>query len=250
MNSKKSCLKGDVALRQKAEAMAEGRATGAPENLESISPQESQKLVHELRVHQIELELQNEELRRSQAELDAARARYFDLYDLAPVGYCTISGKGIVEEANLTVATMLGVARVDLVGQPLSRFILPEDQDIYYRHRHFLLTTKKTQVCSLRLLRPSSPPFWTRLEATVVQDDESGSLGCRVVLSDITESMRTEAALAESELRYRTLADCGQVLIWTAGPDKQCDYFNQPWLDFTGRTLEQELGCGWIGAVV
>jgi PAS domain S-box-containing protein len=247
MNSKNSCFNGDVALRQRAEAMA--MATDTSKNIELISTQETQRIIHELQVHQIELELQNEELRRAQMELDASHARYFELYDLAPIGYCTISENGIVMEANLTAATMLGVARVDLVGQLLSSFILAEDQDIYYRHRQQLFATNNQQGCRLRLLRPSNPPFWARLEATVVQESESGSPVCRVILSDIAESVQKEAALAESELRYRALADSGQALVWTAGLNKQCDYFNKPWLDFTGRTLEQELGDGWLQGV-
>ena len=85
--------------------------------------------IHELRVHQIELELQNEELRRAHAELDAARMRYFDLYDLAPVGYLTVSKQGLLLDANLTSATLLGSTRGVLVMQLLSQFILPEDQD-------------------------------------------------------------------------------------------------------------------------
>ncbi len=102
-------------------------------------------------MHQIELEMQNEELRRPQAELDAARARYFDLYDLAPVGYCTLSEKGLILEANLTAATLLGVARGALVKQPISRFILKEDQDIYYLHRKQLFETGEPQTCELRI---------------------------------------------------------------------------------------------------
>jgi len=79
-------------------------------------------VLHDLRVHQIELEMQNEELRRTQADLEASRARYFDLYDLAPVGYFTISERGLILEANLTAATLLGVARGALIKQPLTRF--------------------------------------------------------------------------------------------------------------------------------
>jgi len=248
MDSTKKRPEAASELRQRAEKLVRG-STPALENRTAFLPEEAQKVVHELLVHQIELELQNEELRRTQVELDAARARYFDLYDLAPVGYCTISEQGIVEEANLTAAALLGVARGDVVGQPMSRFVLPEDQDIYYRHRHQLFATAEPQVCRLRLLHPFGPPFWTRLEATVAGGDESGPLVCRVVLSDISENKRAEVALAESELRYRTLADSGQALIWTAGPDKQCEYFNQPWLDFTGRTLEQERGEGWLQGV-
>jgi PAS domain-containing protein len=76
----------------------------------TLSPEEARPVFHELRVHQIELEVQNDELRRAQAELEVARARYFDLYDLAPVGYCTVSEKGLILEANLTAATLLGGA--------------------------------------------------------------------------------------------------------------------------------------------
>ena len=76
-------------------------------------------------MHQVELEMQNEELRRAQLELDATRARYFDLYDLAPVGYCTLSEQGLILEANLTAASRLGVARDALAQQRLTSFIFP-----------------------------------------------------------------------------------------------------------------------------
>jgi PAS domain-containing protein len=117
--------------RRQAEEIARKEAVQTSEDLESRSPEGIRQTLHELRVHQIELEMQNEELRRAQAELEAARARYFDLYDLAPVGYCTLSEQGLILETNLTAATLLGVARGALVQQPISRFIFPEDQDLY-----------------------------------------------------------------------------------------------------------------------
>ena len=93
-------------LRKKAEALAEKNEAQLPEQLAPQSPEANQRTLHELRVYQIELEMQNEDLRRAQTELDATRARYFDLYDLAPVGYVIISEKGLLLEANLTVASL------------------------------------------------------------------------------------------------------------------------------------------------
>ena len=97
-----------------------------------LSPNDLQRTVHELRVRQIELEMRNEELHRAHAEIEAAHARYFDLYDLAPVGYCTLSEQGQIREANLTAASLLGLARGDLTGQPMSRFIVKEYRHVFH----------------------------------------------------------------------------------------------------------------------
>lgn len=185
---------------------AEERA-GAIEtpNLETLSLEEARHLVHELRVHRIELEMQNEELRRAQEALEASRARYSDLYDLAPVGYVTLSEQGLILEANLTAATLLGVPRGALVKQRLTRFIVAEDQDIYYRHRRQLFETGESQVWELCLVSQEGAPFWTRFEASLGQDRESGAPLCRVTMSDITNFKRTEEALREAEKRYRNL---------------------------------------------
>ena len=96
-----------------------------PQDLESrtLSSEEAQRALHELRVRQIELEMQNEQLREAHAALDVSRARYFDLFDLAPVGYCTISPKGLILKANLTAATMLGTERRALTKWRFSHFI-------------------------------------------------------------------------------------------------------------------------------
>jgi diguanylate cyclase (GGDEF)-like protein/PAS domain S-box-containing protein len=175
-----------------------------PEDLEALSPDVARRALHELRVHQIELEMQNVELRRTQEELEGSRARYFDLYDLAPVGYFTLSERGLILEANLTAAKLLGVARGALVKQPLSRFILPEDQDIHYRHFKPLLETGTPQSWELRLLRKDAAPFWARVEATTAQDADGASV-CRAAVSDITERKRAEDAVRKSEEKYRQL---------------------------------------------
>jgi len=188
MNDNGSGCERDQTLRMRAEERAMGM--GAPEPA-SMGPEETRRLLHELRVHQIELEMQNEELRRAQEELEASRARYVDLYDFAPVGYFTLSHKSLIVEVNLTAAALLGVVRSSLLKQPLTRFILPEDQDIYYRHRQILFETGAPQVCEMRLLRPDSPPFWAHLEAAVAQDAEGAPI-CRCAMSDIAQQKRAE----------------------------------------------------------
>ncbi len=184
-------------LRRRAEEKV--RADEA-QTRETPSPEEAGHLLHELQVHQIELEMQNEELRRAQAELEASRGRYFDLYDLAPVGYFTISEQGLILEANLTGAGLLGVGRNDLVKQPLTRFVLPEDQDIYYRHRKQLFETGAPQVYDLRVLRADDAHFWARLETTESQDAD-GAPVCRAAMSDITAHKQAEEKLAELDRR-------------------------------------------------
>ena len=177
---------GGRTIRRQAEEKAREKAALSPENLEALSSEEIRRIHHELRVHQIELEMQNEELRRSQVELDAVRARYFDLYDLAPVGYFTLSEKGLILEVNLTCATLLGVARAALVNHPISRFIHKEDQDNYYLHLKQLLKTGEPQSCELRMMKTDGAVFWVHL-ATVREQDSGGAPMCRIALSDITE---------------------------------------------------------------
>ena len=182
-------------LRRQAEAQA---ATMEPASLSAQAPEAIERLIHELRVHQIELEMQNEELRRAQAEIEAGRARYFDLYDLAPAGYCTLSDKGLILETNLTAATLLGTARGALVKQPFSRFIVKEDQDTYYLHRKKLCESGKPQECDLRLVKPDGTLFWARLTATAAQAEDGAPL-CRMVLSDISAHKQAEEVLKRKE---------------------------------------------------
>ncbi len=154
-------------------------------------------MLHELRVHQAELEMQNEELRRSQAELDAARERYFDLYDMAPVGYCTIDEKGYFQETNLTAMNMLGIARRAPVKQALARAIHDEDKASYDTHRRRLFETGMPQACDVRMLKKDRSVFYAHLEMRFVKDGTPPV--SRVVISDITERKHAEATLAQAD---------------------------------------------------
>jgi len=248
MQNRQDQHRGAAKLRQQAEEFVREKAAQQPDSPEHVSPETMERTLHELRVHQIELEMQNEELRKTQGELDAERERYFDLYDLAPVGYCTISANGLIIQANITAAALFGLARGALLNQPFSRFILRDDQDVYYLHRQQLDSPGQTHTVELRMLRLGEGDFWTRLDSSYLHSD-TGQPVCRAVLTDISAMRLAAQKLGESELHFRTLANSGQALIWTSGLDMLCSYFNEPWLAFTGRTLEQELGNGWAAGV-
>ena len=194
-------------LRRRAEAALPERSA----EIDKLSPEEMGSLVHELQVHQIELEMQNEELRRTQHELEASRDRYADLYDFAPIGYFTVSERSMILNVNLTAAALLGVERGNLIKQPLTRFIVREDQDTYYFHRRQLFETRSPQVCEIRLARADGTQFHARLEAILVQDSEGQAL-CRVAVSDISQRVRAEGELKrlneelENQVERRTLA--------------------------------------------
>jgi len=228
-------------LRRLAEEIVREKEAHSPENQEPIPPEETRQMIHELRVHQIELEVQNEELRLAQAELAAARARYFDLYDLAPVGYCIISENGLIQEANLTIATLLGVDRSALVKRLFSRFIQKEDQDIYYRHIKPLFETGVPQVCELQLLKKDGTLFWVRLEATAAKDADGKPL-CRAAVSDITERKRSEEALFASETRYKRIVETANEGIMIMDDLFRYVFVNKKLADMLGYKPEEMLG--------
>lgn len=145
-----------------------------------------------------------ETLRQAQVESEALRTQYFDLYDQAPVGYVTADEKGLILEANLTIADLLGETRSALVGQPLSRFIFSEDLDRYQLHQKDLLETCTLQALELRMMKKDRSPFWVRMNATAKQDNNGTSL-CRIAMIDITKRKQAEEALRENEARLRRL---------------------------------------------
>ncbi|MBP1763636.1 MAG: diguanylate cyclase and metal dependent phosphohydrolase [Firmicutes bacterium] len=236
-----SSAKSWQVLRLRAEKMAKEKTAQSPKKLEAISPEEMQQTLHELRVHQIELEIQNEELRRAQAELDIVSARYFDLYDRAPIGYCTISEKGLIVEANLTAAKLLGVFRGELIERPLSQFIFREDQDIYYVRRKKIFETGETYAFELRMVKSDETVFWAHLETAATKNTDGGTV-CRIMLGDITERKKLETALAnEKKLLETTLASIGDGVISTDNKGNIV-YFNRVAEIFTGWTQETAKG--------
>lgn len=196
-------------LRRRAQDRQAELAALPPLLVKEMTADDAQLLFHELRVHQTELELQNEELRRVQVELEQARERYFDLYDLAPVGYCTLSDKDLILEANLTLSELLGVPRSNLVKRALTRFIPYAQHNIYQYCTHTLHATGQPQCCELQMTRSDGSTLWVSFAANIGRSAGDTPV-LRVMLKDITERKLLDETLNEKNLelvRTQQLAD-------------------------------------------
>ncbi len=153
------------------------------------------RLVHELQVHQIELEMQNEELRQAQIDLELSAERYADLYDFAPVGYLSVAIDGKIIRANLTAAAMVGWERRELVGNPFHRFIAVEHLDRFHTLRRRLIVPEIAEGADLLLQPAEGQPFWARLEIITRRDPTSNALLWQVAISNIDAQKRAEILL-------------------------------------------------------
>ncbi|TMQ31321.1 MAG: PAS domain S-box protein [Nitrospirae bacterium] len=199
-----------AALRLQAEELL--RATRR--DVAAMPVKDVQQLVHELQVHQIELEMQNEELRRAQMELEAARDRYVDLYDFSPVGHLTLDTHGTIVEANLRSGTLLGINRKELIGQPLARLFVSADQDIFHRHCQEVLKTGTRQTCELHLRKNVGTSCWIYLESLAVHEEPGRITHWRTALLDVSDRKFAELALSESEARLQAMLDHSPSLIF------------------------------------
>ncbi len=154
-------------LRTLAEAIAAVRTGTLHVDLESLNLSDRTKLMHELRVHQIELELQNDTMRKMQIQLENEMQRYRGLYDQAPVGYLSLEGDGLIARANLYAAGLLGVSPQELLGRSLSDYIFRDDQDAYYLFRRNYLQSQKRLSVELRLRKSDGTVFWAKLDGSM-----------------------------------------------------------------------------------
>jgi PAS domain S-box-containing protein len=212
-----------------------------------LSSEDIQRVLHELDTYRIELELQNQDLCQVQIELEKSHRRYADLYDFAPVAYLTVSDTGMIVEANLTAAEMLGVARGQLRKRPFSSFILPEDQDVFYLHRGKMLKTRQRQSYELRLQKHDRSVFHALLETAVslANGDYPGQY--LVIVSDI--SVHKEAELAKLHRlkdRYRAIVMDQNEMICRFDPEGRITFVNDAYCRFFGVTYQEILGTNFL----
>jgi PAS domain S-box-containing protein len=202
-------------LRRRAEEALQGQSV----DLDGLEHEDIQFVLHELHVHQVELRMQNEELRRVQLELETSRDQYSDLYDFAPIGYCTLTRKGHILEANQTLAELLGVDREQLLRTPFSRYVDPADQDEAYLHRQRTFADHQRQVSELQMIKPSGEKVCIRMESVVAHGNQNQM---RVMLSDITGRKQAETALHETQEHLRVALEDAPLDLYTT--DRELRY--------------------------
>ena len=234
--------KPDEVLRARAKKFL---AKPGPE-LDKIPLTEIQKLVQELQIHQVELDLQNEELRRSQGETEAALGKYADLYDSAPIGYFTFNPQGVILEANLTGVRLLGLERGSLMGTPFLSHVVPAFRPEFTAHLHQVFATRARQFCTLQLVTSEGAPRYVTLESIAVPTEAKRLAQCRSAVSDCTARQRAEEDLRRSEEKFHLLFDQAPLGYQSLDEAGRIIEVNQTWLDLMGYPREEVLG-RWFG---
>ncbi len=226
MSRRGKVMKGESGKRLRQRAKTIIGAYNATTSKE-LSLMAMNRLHHELQMHQIELEQQNDELLRTHDELDESHRRYFELFDMAPVGYLTLNKLGNVLEANLTIATLLGVARPALINKPFTKYVLPEELDIYYLERSKISGSLLSWQWEMRLARQDGSFFWAELKMTQMRSDERW-----VVVTDISQRRQIEMLLhQQSQKDINKYAEQYQAVLATG-------LFGFWLLDMTGKMMD------------
>lgn len=193
-------------LRKRAQDLLKSEKKEFPD----IQADDINKLIHELQTRQVELELQNEDLRRAQHELEESRINYMELYEFAPVGYFSIDRNGLILESNLAGTELLGIERRWLAGKNFSRFISPDFRELYNSHKeHVLAETGTSHTCELNLVKKDGSLFFAVLRSITMLDPEGNFTRIQIAVTDISKRKQaeelTQKALAEKEILLREL---------------------------------------------
>lgn len=198
---KTGTTEGPRSLKEDAEA----QLARVPKRSADLDKKTAEELIYELQVHQTELEMQAEELRRAQLALGESRDQYLDLYDFAPLGYLTLTDEALVSQANLTAASLLGVDRSALVHARFRKYIVPEDLEIWDRYFTNLLQSSKKLALTLLLRRGDKGTFPARLESIRLSGSSKPSI--RVAVSDISDVRLAERASRDSANLLKTVIE-------------------------------------------
>jgi diguanylate cyclase (GGDEF)-like protein/PAS domain S-box-containing protein len=198
------------------------------------------EIVHELEVHQIELEMQNNEMKTTLLALEEAKEKYMHLYDFAPVGYLTINKSGVVIEANFTAAGMLGVELNNLIGHGFSLYIFKKDLIIWEHLLVNIFYDYKENNCELKLCKPNGSAFYALMICTQLKEDGKAK-SALIAISNIDELKQSEEELKKSEEKYRCLFENSTDGIYLSTPEGRYIDVNAALVDMLGYESKEEL---------
>jgi two-component system cell cycle sensor histidine kinase/response regulator CckA len=237
MKQDRKPIGGTPKLREKAEARLPSKTPG----VQDLSPDEISVLVHELQVHQIELEMQNDELRRGQISLEEANRKYSDFYDFAPVGFLTLDESGLIREVNLTAASQLGVNRRHLVDKPFRFSIDGKDRNRFRLYLKGVFQEAGPHPGEIKLHRPDGGSFFARLNSIAVTD-VSGARVCRTSITDISDLKQAEEKLQVSERLFASFVGHLPSVAVIRDLEGRCLFANAAWEQAFQKSREEWLG--------
>jgi PAS domain S-box-containing protein len=201
------------------------------------------ELAHELGVHRIELEMQNEELRESNLALSRSRRKFSDLFDFAPVGYFVLDKQGAILDVNLTGAALLGAEKQHIVGNKFPRHVAQEDQDAYFLYHRKMLEGDAVREMELRLIKkdPGASVVYSMIKGVALRERPSDDVQYRIAVMDITERKKAEEDLRESEKKYKELIEANAIILRMDCSGK-ITFANEFALTFFGYTLDEIIG--------
>jgi two-component system, cell cycle sensor histidine kinase and response regulator CckA len=230
----RSNLPDAAELRRRAEArLSEKQKSHRTPGGAERTAHDTQRLVQELQIHQIELEMQNEQLEQARTETEAALELYTDLYEFAPSGYFTLDRDGTIRQANLTGSGLLGVDRSRLVNRNFQLFVAENSRPVFQAFAAKVFASHARETCEAVLLREGKPPFYARIEAV---SSDSGQ-ECRAVVVDITERKRSEEKIQEQA----SLLELSQDAIYVRSLDEKIQYWNKGAEQLYGWTAEEAI---------
>jgi PAS domain S-box-containing protein len=238
MTKKRSSANVPGNLRERAEKLLAAGGLG----LQQLPPDDVLHLVHELKVYQIELEMQNEELRRAQETITEAGNRYADLYDFSPVGYVTLDPQGLVIEVNLTAARLLGAPRGSLLQKPFILFVAPGDRRGFQAYLRRLPAGGAPQSSELEINPQQGPPGAVSLESLAMVEAEGQVIQYRIAITDITRRRDAKNDLRRSEEKFRLLFDKAPLGYQCLDENSIIREVNQTWLDILGYSRQEVVG--------
>jgi PAS domain S-box-containing protein len=208
-----------------------------------------QAIFKELAQKQREFENKNRELFIVKQELEYFNAKYERIFENSPNGYFTFNNLGTILKLNATGAEQLGAKKEFLVQKSFQDFVVPEHQSKFKTHLENLFTYNKRHTCEVKIQRKDKSLFYALIESVPSNGYGGYGLTCECAVSDITMLKVAEDAIKESEARFQSMANTAPVLIWITDADALFNFVNNFWLKYTGRTLGQELGMGWLEGI-